>query len=31
LAVGAHGRLLSEVSFDLVHIWEVAAATMPCG
>ena len=31
MAVGAHGRLLSEVSFDLVHIWEMTAAVMPCG
>jgi hypothetical protein len=31
LAVGAHGRLLSEVRFDLVHIWEMSAATMACG
>ena len=31
LAVGAHGRLLSEVRFDLVHIWEMTAATMTCG
>jgi hypothetical protein len=31
LAVGAHGRLLSEVRFDLVHIREMTAATMPCG
>ena len=31
-AVGTHGRLLSEVvRFDLVHIWEMPAATMPCG
>jgi hypothetical protein len=31
MAVGAHGRLLSEGRFDLVHIWEMTAATMPCG
>ena len=31
-AVGTHGRLLSEVvRFDLVHIWEMTAAAMPCG
>jgi hypothetical protein len=32
LAVGAQGRLLSEVRFDLVHVWEMTAvAAIPCG
>jgi hypothetical protein len=31
LAVGAHGRLLSEVRFDLAHVWGMTTAAMPCG